>query len=161
MEASKGRARSIAWTVGAAPSPGDPEWRPAALQAVLESTAKAAWAWIRDVRLSRRAAGPGRARTSRSPSGWHGSSRSEPQPSARARSRPTQVRGAITMTMREVHVDLDYLVIRRWLEALSRGFVTSQRPQGQPHTVRLCYSLLRAALQSAVERDVLEKQTRC
>ena len=53
-------------------------------------------------------------------------------------------------------IDLDYLVIRHWLDMLSRGFVTTVRPNGQPHTVRLCYSLLRSALQSAVERDVLE-----
>jgi integrase len=52
--------------------------------------------------------------------------------------------------------DLDALTIRRWLEALQRSFVTEQRPDGQPHTLRICYSLLRSALAAAVERDVLE-----
>ncbi len=51
--------------------------------------------------------------------------------------------------------DLDHLVIRRWLERLQRSFVTERRPDGQPHTVRVCYSLLRTALSQAVERDVL------
>jgi integrase len=51
--------------------------------------------------------------------------------------------------------DLDHLVIRRWLERLERSFVTDRRPDGQPHTVRVCYSLLRTALSQAVERDVL------
>jgi hypothetical protein len=51
--------------------------------------------------------------------------------------------------------DLDHLVIRRWLERLQRSFVTDRRPDGQPHTVRVCYSLLRTALSQAVERDVL------
>ena len=35
--------------------------------------------------------------------------------------------------------ELDHLVIRRWLESLQRSFETRARPDGQPHTVRLCY----------------------
>lgn len=52
--------------------------------------------------------------------------------------------------------ELDHLVIRRWLEALQRSFVTPKRPEGQPHTVRLCYSILRSSLAAAVERDLIE-----
>jgi integrase len=52
--------------------------------------------------------------------------------------------------------ELDALKIRRWLEGLQRSFITEQRPDGQPHTLRLCYSLLRSSLAAAVERDVLE-----
>ena len=52
--------------------------------------------------------------------------------------------------------DLDALKIRRWLEGLQRSFVIEQRPDGQPHTLRICYSLLRSSLAAAVERDVLE-----
>ena len=59
--------------------------------------------------------------------------------------------------IREVRLhDLDALTIRRWLEALQRSFVTDQRPDGQPHTLRICYSLLRSSLAAAVERDALD-----
>jgi integrase len=51
--------------------------------------------------------------------------------------------------------DLDHFVIRRWLEGLQRSFVTRKRPDGQPHTVRLCYSILRSSLSAAVERDFI------
>ncbi len=59
--------------------------------------------------------------------------------------------------IRDVKLDaLDHLVIRRWLESLQRSFVTRKRPDGQPHTVRLCYSILRSALGAAAERDLID-----
>lgn len=51
--------------------------------------------------------------------------------------------------------ELNHLVIRRWLERLQGSFVTRKRPDGQPHTVRLCYSILRSS-PAAAERDLIE-----
>jgi hypothetical protein len=59
--------------------------------------------------------------------------------------------------IRDVRLDkLDYVRIRRWLETLQRSFVSQKRPDGQPHTVRLCYSILRCALGAAFERDLID-----
>jgi integrase len=61
------------------------------------------------------------------------------------------------LSIRDVKLhDLDHLAIRSWLDALQRSFVTRKRPLGQPHTVRLCYSILRSAFGAAVERDLIE-----